>query len=74
LICGSHPCHAHHLRIGLRTMGVRVSDHLTVPLCSSHHDELHRGKEETFWAMKGVNPLRWIEEFHGEENNYPMGR
>jgi hypothetical protein len=24
--------------------------------------------------MKGVNPLRWIEEFHGEENNYPMGR
>jgi hypothetical protein len=68
--------HAHHVRaFGDRSLGKRVHDHKVVPLCEWHHNELHSsGREELWWAMKGVNPLRWIEEFHGEENNYPMGR
>jgi hypothetical protein len=48
MLCGG-PSQAHHLRIGLRTMGVRVCDSKTVPLCFQHHAELHEGREEDFW-------------------------
>ena len=43
LICGRRPSHAHHLRFAQpRAMALKVSDEFTVPLCSSHHDEVHR--------------------------------
>jgi hypothetical protein len=46
-------------------MGKRVHDHLVVPLCADHHDELHRtGREELFWAVQGVDPIAWIEDRH----------
>lgn len=63
LICSAREVHAHHVRIGLRTMGVRKGDDLAVPLCPTHHDELHRGKEEAFWAAYGVDPLAWCARF-----------
>lgn len=53
VICG-RPAQAHHLRVGLRTMGRRVSDYLTLPLCEEHHTELHSGREEDFWDRHGV--------------------
>lgn len=59
--------HAHHLRLGLRTMGVRKSDFLTVPLCFPCHTELHSSKEEWFWAALGVDPVAWCVSFGGKQ-------
>lgn len=69
LICGVMFCgfglpaiHAHHVRcITPRSMGKRVSDYFTVPLCSEHHAQLHQGKEEMFWWGYGVNPKQFID-------------
>ncbi len=61
LICGREPTQAHHLRFAQpRAMGLKVSDEFTVPLCVTHHDQLHRtGNEQAFWARHGVRePLR----------------
>lgn len=63
LVCGVYGVQAHHLRIGLRTMGVRKDDTRAVPLCPTHHDELHRSKEEWFWAANGIDPVLWCENF-----------
>lgn len=64
LVCGVH---AHHVRIGLRTMGVRQDDTRAVPLCPTHHDELHRGNEDAFWLRYGIAPLAWCERFLREQ-------
>ena len=43
LICGRCPAQAHHLRFAQpRALGMKVSDEFTVPLCNTHHDQLHR--------------------------------
>lgn len=58
LVCASAPPNeAHHLRIGLRTMGVRQPDSRCVPLCPKHHLRLHKMNEEEFWADIGIDPL-----------------
>jgi hypothetical protein len=42
---------------------MKVSDEYTVPLCSVHHDELHRvGSEKTSWANHGIDPLKVADE------------
>ena len=51
LICGRRPSEAHHIRLGLRTMGKRVCDSKTVPLCQQHHADLHFGNEEKWWSI-----------------------
>jgi hypothetical protein len=58
LICGRQPCDAHHLRFAQpRALGRKVSDEFTVPLCRTHHNQLHaRGKEETFWEDNKIDP------------------
>ena len=66
LACGVHGVQAHHLRIGLRTMGVRKADDRAVPLCPDHHAELHTMKEEFYWANLGVDPVAWCESFGGK--------
>jgi hypothetical protein len=59
LVCGRHPCDAHHLRIAQnRALGRKVSDEFTVPLCRGHHRELHRHGDETAWWQKtGIDPF-----------------
>lgn len=58
---------AHHVRcIGPRTMGKRVSDYLTVPLCARHHAELHSINEGYFWGSAGIRPEEWIAQFSKE--------
>jgi DNA recombination protein Rad52 len=60
LVCGRRPAHAHHLRFAQpRAMALKVSDEYTVPLCSGHHDSLHRtGDERAWWARNGIrDPL-----------------
>jgi DNA recombination protein Rad52 len=60
LVCGRRPAQAHHLRFAQpRAMALKVSDEFTVPLCSGHHDSLHRtGDERAWWARNGIrDPL-----------------
>jgi ERF superfamily len=43
LICKRSPCDAHHLKFAQpRSLGRKVSDEFTVPLCRKHHQDLHR--------------------------------
>ena len=59
LICKMGPSDAHHLRIVRpRSLGRKVSDEFTVPLCRKHHRELHRhGNEANWWANMQVTPI-----------------
>ena len=62
LICGRRPAQAHHLRFAQpRAMAMKVSDEFTVPVCNTHHDQLHRsGDERAFWAQQGfLDPLKY---------------
>jgi hypothetical protein len=50
LICGRQPSDAHHLSFAqTRALGRKVSDEFTVPLCRTHHREVHRGANESAW-------------------------
>ena len=58
LVCGRRPADAHHLRFAqLTTLGRKVSDEFTVPLCRGHHREVHRcGDEAAWWKKAGIDP------------------
>jgi len=59
LICGRRPCDTHHLRFAQSpTLGRKVSDEFTVPLCRGHHREVHRcSNEAAWWAKAGIDAL-----------------
>ncbi|WP_338824246.1 ERF family protein [Bradyrhizobium septentrionale] len=59
LVCKQTPTDAHHLRFAQpRTLGRKVSDEYTVPLCRMHHQDLHRhGNEKAWWANLQITPL-----------------
>jgi len=68
LICGRRPSDPHHLRLAQsRALGRKVSDEFTVPLCRTHHREIHRcGDEGSWWRNTGIDPLAaaralWLE-------------
>lgn len=63
LVCGRRPTHAHHIRFAQRRgLGEKVSDEFTVPLCSVHHDGVHRvGDERTWWVGQEIDPLKVAE-------------
>jgi hypothetical protein len=45
------------------SLGRKVSDEFTVPLCRSHHRELHRnGNERAWWANVQIATLPVAEE------------
>jgi hypothetical protein len=60
LACGRSPSDAHHLKFAQqRALARKVSDEFTVPLCRTHHRELHqRGDEFTWWQQLNVDPLQ----------------
>ena len=60
LICAREPSDAHHLRYAQpRGIGQKVSDEFTVPLCRSHHSEVHRlSNEREWWSKMNIDPLR----------------
>ena len=64
LVCQCLPCDAHHLKFAQpRSLGRKVSDEFTVPLCREHHDELHRhGNEMAWWANLQIAPLEMARE------------
>jgi ERF superfamily len=57
--CKVSPCDAHHLKIAQpRSLGRKVSDEFTVPLCRKHHQELHKhGNEANWWVNMQMTPL-----------------
>ncbi|WP_459583991.1 DUF968 domain-containing protein [Bradyrhizobium diazoefficiens] len=59
LVCQKTPADAHHLKFAQpRTLGRKVSDEFTVPLCRSHHQSLHRhGNERAWWTNLQIAPL-----------------
>jgi hypothetical protein len=59
LVCGRTPSDPHHLTfIQPRALGHRVSDEFTVPVCRTHHRELHRqGDEAAWWGKLCINPV-----------------
>ncbi|MET4218286.1 hypothetical protein ABIB00_003504 [Bradyrhizobium sp. LB14.3] len=59
LVCKQAPSDAHHLKFAQpRTLGRKVSDEFTVPLCRSHHQALHRyGNEKAWWVDMQISPL-----------------
>jgi DNA recombination protein Rad52 len=59
LICGHQPSDPHHLRFAQpRALGLKVSDEFTVPLCRSHHQQLHQaGNELAWWHDLDINAL-----------------
>jgi hypothetical protein len=59
LVCGRTPSDPHHIKFAeQRTMGRKVSDRFTVPICRLHHRELHRrGNEHAWWQKQGIDPL-----------------
>jgi hypothetical protein len=68
LICGRQPSDPHHLRFAQAcALGRKVSDEFTVPLCRTHHREIHRcGDEGSWWQSTGTDPLAiaralWLE-------------
>jgi hypothetical protein len=64
LVCQRSPCDAHHLKFAQpRSLGRKVSDEFTVPLCREHHDELHRhGNEMAWWANLRIDVLNEAKE------------
>jgi hypothetical protein len=61
LVCGRQPSDAHHLKFAQPSaMGRKVSDEFTVPLCRTHHRELHRSGSEVEWwkaVSHDIDPL-----------------
>lgn len=61
----SHPClicsgHAdpHHIIPG--GMGTKAPDYHTVPLCRTHHNELHNTGAQTFWQRYSRDPWKEV--------------
>ena len=82
VICKLSPCDAHHLKIAQpRSLGRKVSDEFTVPLCRKHHPELHKhGNEANWWMNMQVAPLPIAKELweisavHGASRLLPLDR
>jgi len=75
LICGRTPSQAHHVRFAQpRSLGSKVSDEFTVPLCALHHRALHdNGLEEKWWQDHGVDPLKEAERLWRESHTRQSG-
>ena len=65
IICGRCPSDPHHLRFAQpRALGAKVSDEFTVPLCRSHHRQLHQvGNEVAWWNNLKIDALRAARKF-----------
>jgi hypothetical protein len=59
LVCGRSPADAHHLRLTQpRAMGLKVSDEFTVPVCRTHHRDIHSfGDEVAWWERRAIDPV-----------------
>jgi ERF superfamily len=67
LVCQRSPSDAHHLKFAQpRTLGRKVSDEFTVPLCRDHHLQLHHhGNEIAWWANVNITPMEIAQDLWG---------
>jgi hypothetical protein len=79
LICKQVPSHPHHLKFAqARTLGRKVSNEFTVPLCRTHHQNLHRhGNEKAWWANMQIEPMSiakqlWDASQSGDQEGTPI--
>jgi len=74
IVCGRQPSDAHHLRFAqAKALGSKVSDEFTVPLCRSHHRELHRaGDELRWWARFGIDPIAIADKLWRQTHPVPV--
>src|SRR6185437_5573586 len=72
LVCGNLPSDPHHLQFAQpRALGLKVSDEFTVPLCRSHHRQLHQlGNEKSWWANLGIGPMETAKQLW--EKSHPL--
>ena len=81
LVCGRKQSDPHHLRyLQPRALGRKVSDEFVVPLCRSHHREVHRaGDERAWWQAAGIDPVKiarqlWRQtRLNGPQDPHPPG-
>jgi hypothetical protein len=60
---GKQLCSIHLKFAQPRTLGRKVSDEFTVPLCREHHRDLHRyGNEIAWWANVQIAPIEAAKE------------
>lgn len=73
LICGRQPSDPHHLRFAQRrALGRKVSDEFIVPLCRTHHREVHRSADEHgWWRQAGIDALASAEKLWRETHPLP---
>jgi hypothetical protein len=74
LICGRQPADPHHLRFAQpRALGRKVSDEFVVPLCRTHHREVHRSSDEAgWWKQAGIDALACAEKLW--RDTHPLQR
>ena len=74
-LCGRKPSDPHHLRFAQpKALGRKASDEFTVPLCRTHHREVHRaGNEQAWWKAAGIDPLKVARKFW-KETRFNEGR
>jgi hypothetical protein len=48
----------------------RAPDWFTVPMCSKHHREQHKGSERQFWLMEGIDVILMALALYAESGNY----
>jgi hypothetical protein len=75
LVCGRRPSDAHHVQFAQkRALGRKVSDEFAVPLCRTHHRELHRtGSEQAWWQRIGIEPIGIAQTLWDQRNAKPTG-
>lgn len=73
LVCGRQPSDPHHLSFAqLRALGRKVSDEFTVPLCRTHHRDVHRyANEPEWWKKYNLDPLTVASALWGQ--THPVG-
>ena len=77
LLCGRQPSDPHHLKFAqVQALGRKVSDEFTVPLCRTHHRELHNAGSEVDWWQawdRNVDPLEIAKGLWEQSLNWNLG-
>jgi len=73
LICGRQPSDPHHLRFAQQpALGRKVSDEFIVPLCRTHHREVHRSSDEiAWWKRSDIDALEAAHKLWRETHAVP---
>jgi len=71
LICSRTPSDAHHLKFAQpKALSRKVSDEFTVPLCRTHHRQLHHGGDEiAWWIDLDIDPLPIAQDLWAESRS-----